>query len=264
MIRRWKSSRGFSVLEFVLAMTLLLAVFTASAQVLSSTSRALVEGRARDSASLIGYRVLEKSRVLGCGYGVELAAPALATDPVVMTTNELAARCGTQVFAGAPAAADTDFTLTESEREFDVRFRTSWGYVSGTSLVDCAPVVAPPATSFDQPTVLVRTALVDWSVRDVPRPSVVTETVETVLPESPRVVAGSGQTSLVAVKAPVGKRVTLSTTRSGVTHTALRYSNSSGCALFPYLPAGAYQVSIENGVSESFTLSDPTIRRVPQ
>lgn len=63
MIKR----KAFTIVEFLVASALILTVLIFSALALDSNARVITVDRARDAATTIGYQVLDKARLYGCG-----------------------------------------------------------------------------------------------------------------------------------------------------------------------------------------------------
>lgn len=60
-------SKGFTIVEFLIASALILTVLIFSALALDSNAKVITVDRARDAATSLGYQVLDKARLYGCG-----------------------------------------------------------------------------------------------------------------------------------------------------------------------------------------------------
>lgn len=66
-----KTQRAFTLVEFLVAMTLTLVLLLSSGLAISGAMRSLVDGRVDDAASTLGYSVLERSQAYQCGVDPE-------------------------------------------------------------------------------------------------------------------------------------------------------------------------------------------------
>jgi hypothetical protein len=155
MMRR----RGFTVIEFVLASTLTLALVTTVSVASSTIQRSLVKNRVAAQLATVAANTFEKARAFSCGAEVSPrppAAPTPDTDP----------SCDTQLFGGPVAGrGDGEWTVQvptgsgNAKTPANATFSTNWRqanhtYINGS--LQCGRSSSPSLTDTNQPSVLIR------------------------------------------------------------------------------------------------------------
>jgi type II secretory pathway pseudopilin PulG len=110
---------AFTLIEFIVAMTLTIGVLAAGSLAMASSERALTGVRELDQATRIGYEVLEKVRTFGCGVAVNATTAAAANQACATQspTNANGAFKDWVLKTGSPSMAG-DFVI---ERKVDLR-----------------------------------------------------------------------------------------------------------------------------------------------
>jgi type II secretory pathway pseudopilin PulG len=110
---------GFTLIEFLVAMTLTIGVLAAGSLAMASAERALSGVREVDQATRIGYEVLEKIRTFGCGVAVNAATASSANQACATESpsNSNGAFKDWVLKSGSPSLAG-DFVI---ERRIDLR-----------------------------------------------------------------------------------------------------------------------------------------------
>lgn len=265
---------GFTALEFVVASALIVTLFLFSAKVLSSASATLATGLARDNASSIAYRTLEKARAFGCGLGLGVLSPGGdgpstdVADPAGPAGPDRAARCArafgplttasagrtdvsTVALAGGDvgvaSSTDADFDTVSGDSTYTLHFRTSWRQTG-------APAGRPydTASPAGQPNLLVRDLVVAWKTRGGVNHHARFTTTETSPPDA-TAFQPDGKAGILVSSPTCGTPVTLRVPGNPTELTRLTDGDptwTDTCtagthyAWFPYLPAQArYMVS---------------------
>jgi type II secretory pathway pseudopilin PulG len=270
--------RGFSLLEFVLVAVLIVAVFAASAVVLSSTTRRQAEGEARDSADRIGFQTLEQARALGCGLGTgDQTVPLLHDgnlDPDKEGDTQARARRCRAILAPdvdpannayTPGADPVDaswatdppaFQVTRNQRVYTVALTTAW-FPARTPSADSTPPDCT-ANGTAQPGLLRRTVTVTWNLRG---PRTRTLTAWEAVPPDAAAYHDPSDGGLL-VEAADGVPVSVHPASTPATTALRRVADSAACVWFPFLPEGSYTVT-RNGTDTTVAVTAGTQVVVP-
>lgn len=235
--------RGFTVIEFLVASTLLLAGLSASGAALSRSLTALADGRARDDAAALAYSVLERADAFGCGLGT--ASPLAAVGEA-----RAAQRCGGLGTGADGGTGDVSFVEVRNGRDFTVEFRAAWRRVGGVGGADPCAAPGPAGTAG----LLVRRVVVR-TARPGPDLAVVAETAESVPPDAAAFRDPHAGGVLVR-GTPPGAAVRLHVDGAvDVTRHAAESGAGAGCVWFPFLPAGvAATVTVDGRAAQTVTV----------
>lgn len=235
--------RGFSLIEFVIASTLTVAVVVMASSAIGSAQNAVTRNRNKDQAVLVATDALSKANVLQCG--MELVS---ATDPSVNATSAtISSRCRSRF--GVASVAGGDFTAVDRRlgRNYSVRMETVWRQQSAAATECVRSDNAVPAGERWQPTVLVTTMTVSWSEFKKNTRTVTMQSTRSIPSSWRDLTRGSLHVATPYTKPTL---IRLSTSPiAGAGSSVVRYTDSRGCAWFPYLTPGAYYWSVGYGTA---------------
>lgn len=250
MIRR--ARRGFSLIEFIIATTLIVALLAAASLTLATVQRSFAEIRARDDATQVAYELIEQLRLFGCGSAVDTQSQSAITQ---VCTTAFAAR-GWSVTDG-DYAGDFSMQRTISGRSITARVQTLFRQsrvpdstcysTTATTDNDTSSVLR---TELVQPALARRVVTLEWTLPAEPEGQ---RTRTLSLSATHGVPTGNSwaRTSRggLVTTGPAGTKVTL-TNGTGFTLSRVIPTGSCNGVWFPYLVPGTYTV---NGVSVSIT-----------
>lgn len=240
MIVRVRSRlRGLSVIEFVVASSLILGVLVASGVTIANIERALAENRSRDGATLLVANVLNQAQQFSCQMTVD---PALASGESTRCLKRLAGAA-----QGTDTAGDMMFKATFPA---GCRFGTDPGCVSYTAMVtsrwlhsDEDPSACQGVSR--QPSLLRRTIEVRWRTNGSAE-EVVSRTSMFQSPPPSNTYDPTLSRRLLVRAAP-GTVVALTASTGGTLLRVAQACTGGGEAWFPFLPAA--------GAQKTFTVS---------
>jgi len=165
MIRRpaRAASRGFTVIEFVIASTLTLALLTTVAVATSSLQRSMAKNRLKSELAVTASNVFEQSRAFNCGAAVN---PAPIAEATLDSTSRIAAVCKDRLFStttNARGDVDWQFRATTTDTLVDGKFSTTWRQ-SSVGADRCLDTVNVSAGEMLQPSLLVRKVEFTWTI----------------------------------------------------------------------------------------------------
>ena len=264
MIRRpaRAASRGFTVIEFVIASTLTLALLVTVSVATSSLQRSMAKNRLKSELSVAAANTFEKSRAFNCGAAVN---PIPASNPALDSTDRISTVCSERVFPGAGNTRgdlDWQFKANAINTTVDAKFSTGWRQ-STAGAGKCYDPAGAAVGERTQPSLLVRRLEFTWTIFGTTQTAVF-EDVESF--PSVRDIYNEGLGGVV-VRVPtnsttVAQMVTVQRvgdpTSSAISRRALPCTQGAPSTTtsiwFPYLPYGEYSVAIK-GTSTSQTVT---------
>jgi len=242
-----RPSRGFSLIELVIALTLLIMVLSGMSVVVANSERALLETRLRDTAAALGVSLSERATAFNCG---------TAVDPSSALTAQAATRCA-QVYGGTPAPADARFTTVDANgKVFTVEIATRWKQTgSGTA---CYAETGVDAAQLMRPALLERTVALSYQMVGSDRDKTVVSVQAT--PDSSAYL-GEGSGGIV-ISAPAGTLTTVNSPGGTPISRFATECSPSAAAYFPFLPPGEYLVGRDGSASQPVTVTSGSVSRV--
>lgn len=213
-----------SVVEVMVALALLTAVFGSVTALMSWTAAGMSTAVDRDGAQALANATLEEAKAHGCG---------------LVTGAEASVDRWVHLCWGG--LGDSAYTTTSGARLYSVVLHTAWRQV-GAGPNACIDPHAPtnrPKTALAAADGLERQVTVSWTASGS-RHEVAATDYESVPPDA--VAYRDSSRGAVLLQGPAGSVAAVSARSGGPTVT--RTVDPSGCALFPFLPAGSVTWSI--------------------
>jgi len=264
MIRRpaRATSRGFTVIEFVIASTLTLALITTVSVATSSLQRSMAKNRLKAEVAVAAANVFEQSRAFNCGAAVN---PSQLSDPLLDSTTRIASVCKDRIFsATSDARGDVDwqFRAMSTDTLIEGKYSTTWRQAS-VGPDSCVDTTNASAGELLQPSLLVRRVDFSWKIfgtdqvvsyEDVESyPSlrdIYNEGLGGIIVRVP--LTGSNSSSFVTllkVGDPASSSIKRRVLPCKPTIPGQPASISSTSVWFPYLPYGEYTVTLAGTAS---------------
>jgi len=256
------ASRGFTVIEFVIASALTLALITTVSVATSSLQRSMAKNRLKAEVAVAAANIFEQSRAFNCGAAVNPSPPS---DPSLDSTARIASVCKDRLFSATTDArgdVDWQFRAISTDTLIEGKFSTTWRQ-SSVGAESCLETANASAGELLQPSLLVRRVDFSWNIfgteqvatyEDVESyPSlrdIYDEGLGGVVVRVPQTASNSN--SFVTLL-KVGDQTSSSIKRRALpckpTIPGQPASISSTSVWFPYLPYGEYTVTLSGTAS---------------
>lgn len=247
MTGRRRSARGFSLIELVIASTLLILVLSGMSVVVANSERALLETRLRDTAAALGVSLSEKAAAFNCG---------TAVNPASALTLEASTRCA-KVYGGTPAPADVRFSSQDANgRTFTVEVSTRWKQTGAGDA--CYAETGVDSSQLLRPALLERTVALSYQMAGNQRSKTIVSVQAT--PDSSAYL-GEGSGGIV-IRAPAGTLTTINTPDGTPISRFSAECSPEPAAYFPFLPPGEYLVGQDGSASQPVTVTAGNVTRV--
>lgn len=259
MLRNESRTRGFTVIEFVVASALTLALLTTVTVASSSLQKSLIKNQLKAELAIRASNIFEQARAFGCGASVN---PEPSTE-LGGDTSAKATACRDIITEGTTPVVRGDytwtFTPTSTNTSVKAAFSTLWRQ-SAISGPDCYVETVRDGRLI-QPSTLVRRIDFSWQVFGTSYTASF-ENAESF--PAVREIFNDGLGALAvdipaATSALTPPRVVLRKNGSaaGSIERTVQPCKPTGSSsptapitvLFPYLPAGTYSVTLETGSS---------------
>ena len=258
--------RAFTLIEFLVAMTLTIGVLAAGSLAMASAERAMSNVRETDAATRIGYELLEKTRVFGCGRAVD----SITGTAVTIACERALKNSGWDLITGdyngdftisrtldlraAEETSNDPTNLTgDGGRSFKAKVSSVWA--QPTTLSSVCRSEALRNSEISQPTLLRRTVSITTSGALGDR-IVKLESVESLPNGSSYTAAGRGGALVTGTAGNIVSLTSGSTLKITKTLGPCLIGGQGG-AWFPYLQPGTYSA---NG--QEFTVTAGTVSQV--
>ena len=157
------ASRGFTVIEFVIASALTLALITTVSVATSSLQRSMAKNRLKAEVAVAAANIFEQSRAFNCGAAVN---PSPNSDPLLDSTSRIALVCRDRIFSATTDArgdVEWQFRAISNDTLIDAKFSTTWRQ-SSIGPESCFESANASAGELLQPSLLVRRVDFSWKI----------------------------------------------------------------------------------------------------
>jgi len=174
VLLRHSRAAAFTLIEFLVAMSLTIGVLAAGSLAMASAERAMSNVRETDAATRIGYELLEKTRVFGCGRavdGVTASAVTTACERALLNAGwelitgdyngDFTISRKLDLRAAEESSSDPTGKAGDGSRTFTAKVQSVWG--QPTVATDVCRSTALRASETSQPTLLRRTVTITTS-----------------------------------------------------------------------------------------------------
>lgn len=243
------SRRGFSLIELLVASTLLISVLAGSSLVIANVERQLLESRLGDTATSLGVSLTEKASAFGCGSAV---------DPASSSTRDLAARCSS-LYGGQASPGDARFQASDADgTQYQVTVSSRWRQIGAGDACYSASAGTVGSAQLLRPALLERTATLEWTLAGQTRTR-----STSLLQATPTSSAYNGPgTGGLVVRTTAGTLVTVnSATGTPVSRFATPCAGGAA-AYFPFLPPGEYRLGRDGVAATPVTVQSGLVQEV--